>query len=116
MHRIALISAILCAAIFVPTATGSAYAYWYQQNMPANAQGSDFNAHNHRYNELYFGPNAGWRGEVWERTPAGYRHFDKWCYGNCFFAHPAYYYDYAFCSNRDTYGQTHFVYDCMDEW
>ena len=66
------------------------------------------------YNELYFGPNAGWQSQVWEVTPAGYRHFDKRCTGNCFNAHPAYYYTYSYCSNRD--GSTHFVYDCMDKW
>ena len=69
---------------------------------------------NHTYNEHYFGPNAGWRSEVWEVTPAGYRHFDRWCVGNCFNAHPPYYYTKSYCANRD--GGTHFVYDCSNEW
>jgi hypothetical protein len=107
--------AILATLAFVPTAGASAYIYWWQRNMAPGQMGYDrTTAHNHTYNELYFGPNAGWRSEVWEVTPAGYRHFDKWCTGNCFNAHPGYYYDYAYCSNRDD--GTHFVYECKDEW
>jgi hypothetical protein len=99
----------------VPVAGASSYLYWWQRNMPPNGIGYDrMTAHNHYYNELYFGPNAGWQSQVWEVTPAGYRHFDKRCTGNCFNAHPAYYSTYAYCSNRD--GGTHFVYDCMDKW
>jgi hypothetical protein len=99
----------------VPVAGASSYLYWWQRNMPPNGIGYDrMTAHNHYYNELYFGPNAGWQSQVWEVTPAGYRHFDKRCTGNCFNAHPAYYSTYAYCSNRDS--GTHFVYDCMDKW
>ncbi|HEX9598057.1 MAG TPA: hypothetical protein VF963_01670 [Gaiellaceae bacterium] len=106
---------VLLSLTFVSTAGAEYYIYWWQQNMAPNAQGYDrLTAHNHIYNELYFGPNAGWRSEVWEVTPAGYRHFDKWCVGNCFNAHPGYYYTYSFCSNRD--GGTHFVYQCRDQW
>jgi hypothetical protein len=105
------------AAYAAPSASAGAHVYWWQSNMPANSPVRDaWGPHNHTYNELYFGPNAGWRSEVWELTPAGYRHFDKWCYGNCFNAHPGYYYDYAFCANRDVNGQTHFVTECYDEW
>lgn len=103
------------ALTLVPTAGAEAYIYWWQRNMAPDALGYDRTTpHNHTYNELFFGPNAGWRSEVWEVTPAGYRHFDKDCVGNCFNAHPGYYYDYSYCSNRD--GSTHFVYDCMDRW
>ena len=105
---------VLLSLTFAATAGAQYYIYWWQQNMPPNGLGADRQAHNHIYNELYFGPNAGWRSEVWEVTPAGYRHFDKWCVGNCFNAHPGYYYTYSFCSNRD--GGTHFVYDCKDQW
>jgi hypothetical protein len=108
--------AVVLALTLVPTAGAGAYIYWWQRNMPANVPGYDRMAHNHTYNELYFGPNAGWRSQVWEVTPAGYRHFVKWCTGNCFNAHPGYYYTYAYCANRDYYGRTHFVYDCMDRW
>jgi hypothetical protein len=118
LHRRRAITATIVAAFalaLVPTAAASAHIYWWQQNMwPNNPAYDRMTAHNHTYNELYFGPNAGWRSEVWEVTPAGYRHFDKWCYGNCFFAHPGYYYDYSYCANRD--GSVHFVNDCMDEW
>ena len=111
-------AAIFVAALalaFVPTAGASAYIYWWQRNMVPNVPGYDrTTAHNHTYNELYFGPNAGWKSEVWEVTPSGQRHFDKWCVGNCFNAHPGYYYDYSYCANRD--GGVHFVNDCMDEW
>jgi hypothetical protein len=103
------------ALMLVPVAGATSYIYWWQRNMAPNGVGYDRTAaHNHSYNELYFGPNAGWSSEVWEVTPAGYRHFDKRCSGNCFNAHPRYYLTYAYCSNRD--GGTHFVYDCMDQW
>jgi hypothetical protein len=112
---VAVAMVVLLALTFASTAGAQYYIYWWQQNMAPNAQGYDRStAHNHIYNELYFGANAGWRSEVWEVTPAGYRHFDKWCVGNCFNAHPGYYYTYSFCSNRD--GSTHFVYDCKDQW
>jgi hypothetical protein len=118
MTRIAFVMTLVAALTlaFVPSAGAGKYLYWWQRNMPANVPARDGTPHNHTYNELYFGPNAGWRSEVWEVTPAGYRHFDKWCVGNCFNAHPGYYYDHSYCANRDVYGQTHFVYDCMDEW
>jgi hypothetical protein len=51
---------------------------------------------------------------VWEVTPAGFRHFDKSCVGNCFNAHPGYYFTYSYCANRD--GRTHFVRQCLDQW
>jgi hypothetical protein len=105
------------ALTLVPTAGAGSYIYWWQRNMAANVPAYDrVAAHNHTYNELYFGPNAGWASQVWEVTPAGYRHFDKRCVGNCFNAHPGYYYTYSYCANRDWYNQTHFVYDCMDRW
>jgi hypothetical protein len=104
------------ALTLVPTAGAGAYIYWWQRNMPANVPGYDRMTHNHTYNELYFGPNAGWKSELWEVTPAGYRHFDKNCVGNCFNAHPGYYYTDVYCANRDYYGTTHFVYECMDRW
>jgi hypothetical protein len=112
-----LVVTIVAAALalsLVPSAGAGAYIYWWQRNMAPNSPGYDYQAHNHTYNEMYFGPNAGWRSEIWERTPAGYRHFVKQCYGNCFFYHPGYYYTYAFCANRDY--STHFVYDCMNRW
>jgi len=103
------------ALTLVPAAGAESQIYWWQHNMAPGEQGfSRTTAHNHTYNELYFGPNAGWRSEVWEVTPAGYRHFDKYCVGNCFNSHPGYYYDYPYCANRD--GSTHFVNDCMDRW
>ena len=116
-RRWAIVAAVvvLLSLTFAATAGAQYYIYWWQQNMPPNGLGADRQtAHNHIYNELYFGPNAGWRSEVWEVTPAGYRHFDKWCVGNCFNAHPGYYYTYSFCSNRDS--GTHFVYNCKDQW
>jgi hypothetical protein len=118
LKRSAVVAAFVAALALavVPAAGASSHIYWWQQNMPANSSGYDLMYHNHTYNELYFGPNAGWRSELWERTPAGYRHFDKWCSGNCYFAHPGYYYDGSYCANRDVYGQTHFVYDCLNEW
>jgi hypothetical protein len=68
---------VLFALTFASTAGAEYHIYWWQQNMAPNAQGYDrMTAHNHIYNELYFGPNAGWWSEVWEVTPAGYRHFD----------------------------------------
>ena len=108
--------AVVLALTLVPAAGAGAYIYWWQRNMPANARGYDLTAHNHTYNELQFGANAGWRSQIWEVTPAGYRHFDRWCTGNCYFSHPGWFYTYSFCANRDVYGQTHFVYDCMDRW
>ena len=107
---------IVCLALATaPTAGAAAYIYWWQRNMPPNATGYDRTAaHNHTYNELYFGPNAGWSSEVWEVTPAGSRHYDKRCSGNCFNSHPGTYFTYAYCSNRD--GGTHFVNRCMDQW
>ncbi len=114
-NAVAAILVLAGALALVPVAGASSYIYWWQRNMAPNEQGfSRTTAHNHTYNELYFGPNAGWRSEVWEVTPAGYRHFDKNCVGNCFNAHPGYYYDYVYCSNRD--GSTHFVNDCRTEW
>ena len=117
-QRRRVITAILIAVMalaLAPSAGAEAWIYWWQRNMSPSEQGFDTQtAHNHYYNELYFGPNAGWRSEVWEVTPAGYRHFDKNCSGNCFNAHPAYYYTYVFCANRE--GRTHFVYDCMTKW
>jgi hypothetical protein len=112
----AALALVAVALVLVPTAGASAHIYWWQQNMAPNQVVSDyaFGAHNRTYNELYFGPSAPYRSEIWEVTPAGYRHFDKWCYGNCFHAHPGYYYDYPYCSNRD--GATHFVNRCMSEW
>lgn len=89
--------------------------YVWQANVAPNVANLGWDGpHNHFYNELYFGPNAGWRSEVWEVTPAGYRHFDKSCVGNCFNSHPAYYYATAFCANRDS--GPHFVYECLDRW
>jgi hypothetical protein len=118
LQRRRAVAATFAAAValgFVPNAGAGAWIYWWQRNMPPNDPAfSRTTAHNHTYNELYFGPNAGWRSEVWEVTPAGYRHFDKNCVGNCFNAHPGYYYDYPYCANRD--GSTHFVYDCMARW
>lgn len=110
------VAVIAALALTLASAAGAAsYIYWWQRNMTPSDRGADsVTARNHIYNELYFGPNAGWRSEVWEVTPAGYRHFDKWCAGNCFNAHPGYYYTYSYCANRD--GSTHFVYDCRDQW
>jgi ABC-type sugar transport system permease subunit len=118
MKRILLLPALvlLLALTLAPTAGAAAYNYWWQRNMPTSQVGHDGFAHNHNYNELYFGPNAGWRSQLWEVTPAGYTHFVKNCSGNCFFAHPAYYYATVYCANRDPYGQTHFVYQCQDQW
>ena len=115
-RRAAVVAVVAGLALaLVPVAGATSYIYWWQRNMAPNGMGYDrMTAHNHSYNELYFGPNAGWSSEVWEVTPAGYRHFDKRCSGNCFNAHPRYYLTYAYCSNRD--GSTHFVYDCMDQW
>ena len=107
--------AVLFALSLVPTAGAGAYIYWWQRNMAPGDLGYDRTApHNRVYNELYFGPNAGWISQVWEVTPAGYRHFDKRCVGNCFNAHPGYYSTYAYCANRD--GRVHFVHDCMSRW
>jgi len=107
--------AVALALTLIPTAGAwSTRIYWWQRNMAPNSPAADWSAHNHTYNELYFGPNAGWASQVWEVTPAGYRHFDKRCVGNCFNRHPGYYYTYSFCANRD--GSSHFVYNCMDEW
>lgn len=115
--RLKLAAASLVALMIVPTAGAGSYIYWWQRNMPANVPAYDrVAAHNHTYNELYFGPNAGWRSQLWEVTPAGYRHFDRWCSGNCFFSHPGWYYTYSYCANRDIYGRAHFVYRCMDAW
>jgi hypothetical protein len=99
-----------------PVAAAEKYNYWWQRNMAANQAAHDPFAHNHTYNELYFGANAGWRSQLWEVTPAGYTHFVKNCSGNCYFAHPPYYYASSYCANRDPYGQTHFVYQCQDQW
>ncbi len=108
---------IVLALSLAPAAGATRLIYWWQHNMPVNSPAYDRSAYrNHIYNELYFGYGAGWRGEVWEVTPAGYRHYDKWCQGNCFNAHPGTYSTYAYCANRDGYGTTHFVYDCQDEW
>ena len=50
----------------IPTAGATSYIYWWQRNMAPNGMGYDrMTAHNHSYNELYFGPNAGWSSEVW---------------------------------------------------
>jgi hypothetical protein len=106
---------VVVALSLAPTASAMSQIYWWQQNMSPGELGFDRRgAYNHNYNELYFGPGAGWRSEVWEVTPAGYRHFDRWCSGNCFNAHPPYYYTYVYCANRD--GYTHFVNDCSSSW
>jgi hypothetical protein len=106
---------VATALMLVPAASGSSLIYWWQRNMAPDQVGFDrFTAHNHNYNELAFGANAGWWSEVWEVTPAGYRHFDRMCQGNCYNAHPPYYFTYVYCANRD--GRTHFVYDCRTEW
>jgi hypothetical protein len=112
---VAALAVILVALALAPTAGAWAQIYWWQQNMYPGQIGRDAAmAHNHTYNELYFGPSAYYRSQIWEMTPAGYKHFEKWCYGNCFHAHPGYYFDYAYCANRD--GVAHFVNRCMDEW
>jgi hypothetical protein len=117
MSRIALFILIVALALLAaPVAGGGSYIYWWQHNMPTSTFGHDPNYHNHNYNELYFGPNAGWWARLWELTPAGYTHFVQWCNGNCFYAHPPYYYTSSYCANRDPYGTTHFVYDCKDQW
>lgn len=114
-RRVATVAVMAALALTFASAAGAeSYIYWWQRNMTPSDRGADLTARNHIYNELYFGPNAGWRSEVWEVTPAGYRHFDKWCVGNCFNAHPGYYYTYSYCANRD--GSTHFVYRCIDQW
>ena len=107
---------VVVALALSPPAHAAAHIYWWQQNMAAGQVVADyaFGAHNRTYNELYFGPGAYYRSEIWEVTPAGYAHFDKWCWGNCYFAHAGYFYDYPFCSNRD--GSAHFVSRCMSEW
>ena len=105
----------LTALALASTAGATSQTYWWQQNMSPGEIGFDRRAaHNHNYNELYFGPYAGYRSEVWEVTPGGARHFDKWCWGNCFNSHPPYYYTYVYCANRD--GVTHFVSDCFSAW
>jgi hypothetical protein len=118
MNRIPLLLAlaVLLALSSAPSAGAEAYNYWWQRNMPTSQVGHDIFAHNHNYNELYFGPNAGWRSQLWEVTPAGWTHFVKNCTGNCYFAHPPYYYATVYCANRDPNGQTHFVYQCQDQW
>src|SRR5262245_31076260 len=118
MKRILLLLTIVAmlALGLAASAAAESQSYWWQRNMPVSTYGQDPFAHNHTYNELYFGPNAGWKAELWEVTPAGYRHFVKSCTGNCFFSHPGYYFTKSFCANRDPYGTTHFVNDCMDRW
>jgi hypothetical protein len=115
-RRWAVAVAVMAAlALTLAAAAGAqSYLYWWQQNMAPGERGADVHAHNHTYNELWFGPNAGWRSQVWEVTPAGYRHFDMSCVGNCFNAHPSTYYTYSYCTNRD--GGTHFVRQCQDQW
>lgn len=113
---LAAIFAACIALMVVPAASAwQAQIYVWQSNLAPNVAARDYaGPHNHFYNELYFGPSAGWRSEVWEITPAGYRHFDKYCVGNCFNSHPAYYYATAYCANRDS--GSHFVNDCQDRW
>jgi hypothetical protein len=110
---VALAVLAVCLTL-APAAGAQAQIYWWNMNMPADKVAYWPYPANHNYNELAFGFNAGWRSEVWEVTPAGYRHFDKWCVGNCFNAHPPYYYTKTYCSNRD--GREHFVYDCKGEF
>jgi hypothetical protein len=107
---------VFVAMVVVPTASATqTQVYVWQTNLAPNVAARDWaGPHNHVYNELFFGYGAGWRSEVWEVTPAGYRHFDKWCVGNCFNSHPAYYYATAFCANRDS--GPHFVNDCLSRW
>jgi hypothetical protein len=115
MRRLCLLAVAAFALVLVPQASAGSQIYWWQQNMSPSQIGYDRRyAANHNYNELFFGPNAGWWGEVWEVTPAGARHYDRTCQGNCFNAHPATYYTYVYCANRD--GRTHFVYDCSSSW
>ena len=52
-------AAVLLSLTFAATAGAQYYIYWWQQNMPVSRYGVDPFAHNHTYNELYFGPNAG---------------------------------------------------------
>jgi hypothetical protein len=112
----AALAPVVAALALIPSAGAAAQIYWWQQNMSPGEVGFDraFGAHNRTYNELYFGQTNPYRSEIWEVTPAGDRHFDKWCYGNCFQTHPGYFYDYPYCANRD--GRTHFVNRCMSEW
>ena len=75
-RRWAVVAVIAAFALTLASAAGAeSYNYWWQRNMTPSDRGTDsLTARNHIYNELYFGPNAGWRSEVWEVTPAGYRH------------------------------------------
>jgi hypothetical protein len=118
MKRLALllVVAVTVALMLVSVASAEKHIYWWQRNMSTSQSGYDLAYHNHNYNELYFGANAGWNSKLWEVTPAGATHFVKNCSGNCFFAHPAYYYTGSYCANRDPNGTTHFVYDCMNQW
>jgi hypothetical protein len=118
MKRLAFLLALAAtvALVLASVANAEKYIYWWQHNMSTSQYGYDRSYHNHNYNELFFGPNAGWNSRLWEATPAGYTHFAKNCYGNCFFAHPPYYYTASFCANRDPNGTSHFVSDCMDQW
>jgi hypothetical protein len=107
---------VATALVLIPAAGATNQIYWWQRNMSPNQPGYDRTmAHNHFYNEIYFGSGyANYDSEVWEVTPSGERHFDKKCRGNCFNDHPPYYFTYVFCANRD--GATHFVYDCFSSW
>jgi hypothetical protein len=118
MKRLTLLLGLAAtlALVIASVANAEKQIYWWQRNMSTSQHGYDLSYHNHNYNELYFGANAGWSSKVWEVTPAGYVHFVKYCSGNCFFAHPAYYYTGSYCANRDPNGTSHFVYDCMDQW
>lgn len=118
MKRLLLLLTVVAmlALGLASSAVAESHIYWWQRNMPVGVYGQDGMAHNHTYNELYFGPNAGWKAQLWEVTPAGYRHFDRSCTGNCYFSHPGYYFTASFCANRDPYGSTHFVNDCMNRW
>jgi hypothetical protein len=118
MKRIALLLILAMAVALAAASTANAekYLYWYQRNMAAGQASRGIGPHNHNYNEMYFGPNAGWFAKLWELTPAGAVHFVRNCNGNCFYAHPATYYARTWCSNQDPNGSTHFVSDCMEQW
>src|SRR5439155_21308329 len=59
------------ALMLVPVAGATSYIYWWQRNMAPNGVGYDrMTAHNHSYNELYFGPNAGCTSKMGGVKPA----------------------------------------------
>jgi hypothetical protein len=115
-RRVAIVLGItlVVAFLLIPTASADfGRVYKWRYLLGPFSSTSDYVYHNHTYNDVYFSPGATYPSRLFEVTPQGAKHYEKYGYGNISNSHPGVYYTAPYCGNQD--GVSHYV-DCSAAW